>query len=327
MTRKYELKRRAERLAETRKRIVEATVGLHTSVGPAQTTSLPSRSERECSATPSTPTSSTSASSSTRALRIGRRAIPSRTALAGRHRGPDAPPTGGSGRGLRVVRARRGRPGELQARLRGSRDDGRARRATGASGSSRSGRAGGRMVAAKGGAGGDRPRPRARDLALACTTARPDAQAGGRRNAAFRLQRLAFDPMATAEDRRLTDSGIEVKPVYTADDLPPGELELPGEYPVHARPLSDDVPRPPVDDPPVRGVRLGRGDERALPLSSSSGARPGSRSRSTCRRSSATTRTTRWPKARSVGPESRSTRSPTWSCCSTESRSPRSPPR
>jgi AcrR family transcriptional regulator len=38
MTRKYELKRRAERRAETRKRIVEATVGLHTSVGPAQTT-------------------------------------------------------------------------------------------------------------------------------------------------------------------------------------------------------------------------------------------------------------------------------------------------
>src|SRR5918995_185267 len=30
---------------------------------------------------------------------------------------------------------------------------------------------------------------------------------------------------------RLTDSGIEVKPVYTADDLPPGELELPGEHP------------------------------------------------------------------------------------------------
>ena len=31
--------------------------------------------------------------------------------------------------------------------------------------------------------------------------------------------------MATVDDRRLTDSGIEVKPVYTADDLPPGELE------------------------------------------------------------------------------------------------------
>ncbi|MDQ3121127.1 MAG: TetR/AcrR family transcriptional regulator [Actinomycetota bacterium] len=38
MIRKYELNRRAERQAETRNRIVQATVGLHTSVGPAQTT-------------------------------------------------------------------------------------------------------------------------------------------------------------------------------------------------------------------------------------------------------------------------------------------------
>ena len=37
--------------------------------------------------------------------------------------------------------------------------------------------------------------------------------------------------MASAEDRRLTDSGIEVKPVYTAEDAPPGPLELPGEDP------------------------------------------------------------------------------------------------
>ena len=36
--------------------------------------------------------------------------------------------------------------------------------------------------------------------------------------------------MATA-DRRLTDSGIEVKPVYTAEDLPTDGLELPGEFP------------------------------------------------------------------------------------------------
>jgi methylmalonyl-CoA mutase N-terminal domain/subunit len=35
----------------------------------------------------------------------------------------------------------------------------------------------------------------------------------------------------TTTDRRLTDSGIEIKPVYTADDLPPHQLELPGEYP------------------------------------------------------------------------------------------------
>ncbi len=37
--------------------------------------------------------------------------------------------------------------------------------------------------------------------------------------------------MATGEDRRLTDSGIEVKPAYTAADLPPEPLELPGEFP------------------------------------------------------------------------------------------------
>ena len=37
MTRKYELKKRAERQAGTRRRIVEATVGLHTSIGPSQT--------------------------------------------------------------------------------------------------------------------------------------------------------------------------------------------------------------------------------------------------------------------------------------------------
>jgi methylmalonyl-CoA mutase N-terminal domain/subunit len=37
--------------------------------------------------------------------------------------------------------------------------------------------------------------------------------------------------MATSEERRLTDSDIELKPVYTAADVPHGELELPGEYP------------------------------------------------------------------------------------------------
>jgi AcrR family transcriptional regulator len=35
--RKYELKRRAERAGETRRRIVEAAVGLHTTVGPGRT--------------------------------------------------------------------------------------------------------------------------------------------------------------------------------------------------------------------------------------------------------------------------------------------------
>src|ERR671923_2948440 len=38
MKRRYELKERARRQAETRQRIVEAAVGLHTSLGPARTT-------------------------------------------------------------------------------------------------------------------------------------------------------------------------------------------------------------------------------------------------------------------------------------------------
>ena len=37
--------------------------------------------------------------------------------------------------------------------------------------------------------------------------------------------------MASADDRRLTDSGIEVAPVYTAADAPGRALERPGEYP------------------------------------------------------------------------------------------------
>jgi AcrR family transcriptional regulator len=38
MPRKYELKKRAERKEETRRRIVEAAVELHGTVGPARTT-------------------------------------------------------------------------------------------------------------------------------------------------------------------------------------------------------------------------------------------------------------------------------------------------
>jgi methylmalonyl-CoA mutase N-terminal domain/subunit len=45
--------------------------------------------------------------------------------------------------------------------------------------------------------------------------------------------------MATAEDRRETDSGIEVKPVYTPDDVAGLELEPPGEYPFTRGPYPD----------------------------------------------------------------------------------------
>jgi methylmalonyl-CoA mutase, N-terminal domain len=46
------------------------------------------------------------------------------------------------------------------------------------------------------------------------------------------------DRVATTGDRRETDSGIEVKPVYTADDVE-GELELPGEFPFTRGPHRD----------------------------------------------------------------------------------------
>jgi methylmalonyl-CoA mutase N-terminal domain/subunit len=45
--------------------------------------------------------------------------------------------------------------------------------------------------------------------------------------------------MATAEDRRETDSGIEVKPVYTEGDVAGLELEPPGEFPFTRGPYRD----------------------------------------------------------------------------------------
>ena len=54
-----------------------------------------------------------------------------------------------------------------------------------------------------------------------------------------------------------TDSRIEIKPVYTEDDVEGLELELPGEYPFTAA-LHGHVPRSSVDDSTVRRVRFRR---------------------------------------------------------------------
>src|ERR671935_2557615 len=45
--------------------------------------------------------------------------------------------------------------------------------------------------------------------------------------------------MATTEDRRETESGIEIKPVYTGDDVSTDSLELPGEFPFTRGPYPD----------------------------------------------------------------------------------------
>jgi methylmalonyl-CoA mutase, N-terminal domain len=50
---------------------------------------------------------------------------------------------------------------------------------------------------------------------------------------------VRFRFVATTEDRRETDSGIEIKPVYTADDTAGLELEAPGEYPFTRGPYAD----------------------------------------------------------------------------------------
>ena len=65
-------------------------------------------------------------------------------------------------------------------------------------------------------------------------------------------------------------SGIEIEPVYGPADLedfdPATELGRAGVVPVHPRHPPRRLPRPAVDDAPVRRLRLGRGDEPALPL-------------------------------------------------------------
>ena len=72
--------------------------------------------------------------------------------------------------------------------------------------------------------------------------------------------------MADTPDRRLLDSGIEVKPLYRPPMRRPPSREPPGVVPVHPRAVPGHVPRPAVDDPAVRGLRVGGGVERALPL-------------------------------------------------------------
>ena len=66
-----------------------------------------------------------------------------------------------------------------------------------------------------------------------------------------------------------TLSGEEIKPLYTARDLPPeadAAIGLPGQFPYTRGRVPVDVPRTAVDDAAVRRLRDAGGDERALPL-------------------------------------------------------------
>ena len=63
--------------------------------------------------------------------------------------------------------------------------------------------------------------------------------------------------------------GSRSSALYDEDDVAPGleeRLGEPGEPPVHPRHPRGHVPRPALDDAPVRRLRHARGHQRALPL-------------------------------------------------------------
>ena len=88
---------------------------------------------------------------------------------------------------------------------------------------------------------------------------------------------LTVAPIVGPDDpRRFTDSGIEIEPLYT--EARPARRARPrraGRVPLHARRAPRDVPQADVDDAPVRGLRLGEGVQRALPLPALEGLAPG----------------------------------------------------
>ena len=114
----------------------------------------------------------------------------------------------------------------------------------------------------------------------------------------------------------VTDSGIEIKPLYTRRrprraGTPSEQLGEPGPVSLHPRHLPDDVPRP------ARG-RCASTPASARPRRPTSGSsscwppgRPACRAPSTCRPRWATTPTTRGPRARSARSAWPSTRSTT----------------
>ena len=77
-------------------------------------------------------------------------------------------------------------------------------------------------------------------------------------------------PIVGPDDpRHFTDSGIEIRPLYTDDDLPLRSCGTAGRarrLPVHAGRSRRHVPAAALDDAPVRRLRQRQGVQRALPL-------------------------------------------------------------
>src|SRR5262249_11960116 len=138
---------------------------------------------------------------------------------------------------LRLVRDGRGRPDRPPPRRRGvSGALGRAGRGAGGD----RGVAGAAVRPPQARGGRHRARARVRAVAFAHAPAGALERRGRRRDGRAprsSLKRDILRPMA-ATDRRETESGIEIEPVYTADDAP-RSLEPPGEPPFTRGPYAD----------------------------------------------------------------------------------------
>src|SRR5438876_829185 len=131
---------------------------------------------------------------------------------------------------------------------------------------------------------------------------------------------------AADTDGRETDSGIEVKPVYTEEDVAGLELELPGEFPFTRGPYADMYRGRPWTIRQYAGFASAEETNARFRYLLERGS-TGSPWPSTCPRSSATTPTTSGQSAKLAAQASRSTRSRTWSFSSTRSRSAKFQPR
>ena len=88
---------------------------------------------------------------------------------------------------------------------------------------------------------------------------------------------LSVAPVVGPDDpRRFTDSGIEVKTLYTSADLPEDlDLGQPGEFPYTRGVHAEMYRKRHVDDAPVRGLRVGEGVQRALQVPARARLAPG----------------------------------------------------
>ena len=128
--------------------------------------------------------------------------------------------------------------------------------------------------------------------------------------------------MGTEENRRETDSGIEIKPVYTADDTGT-PLEAPGEYPFVRGPYAGMYRVRPWTMRQYAGFATAEATNERFRYLLDRG-QTGLSTALIYRRSSAWTRMIRARSARWAAQASQSTRSTTCAACSAIFRSPMS---